>query len=37
MGSQNFPGSWGRNFNGSKFEIILISIKQMLVYIFVGI
>lgn len=33
--SQNFPGSWGSNFVGtcSKFGIILINIKEILVYI----
>ena len=31
VGSQNFSGSRGRNFVGSKFGIILINIKQMLV------
>lgn len=33
MGSQNFPGSLRRDFFGSKFGIILISIKQILVYV----
>lgn len=38
VGSQNFPGSWGHDFVGtcSKFWTILISIKQILVYTFVG-
>lgn len=38
MGSQNIPGSWVRNFIGSKFGMILISIngKQMLGYTIVG-
>lgn len=28
VGSQTIPGSWGRNFFVSKFEIILINIKK---------
>lgn len=30
--SQNFLGSWGRNFVGSVIRIILINITQMIVY-----
>lgn len=36
MGGQNFPGYWGRNFVGSVIGIILIYMKQMIVYTFVG-
>lgn len=36
-GSNIFPGSWGRDFVERKFGIILIKMKQMLVYSFVGI
>lgn len=36
VGSQNVPGSWGRNNFGCKFGIILINIQQMLDYTFVG-
>lgn len=32
IGSQNFLGSWGRNFVGSVIRIILINIEQMIVY-----
>lgn len=32
VGSQNFPGSWGRIFDGSA---ILINIKQMILYMLV--
>lgn len=32
IGSPNFLGSWGRNFVGSVIRIILIDIKQMIVY-----
>lgn len=32
VGSQNFLGSWGRNFFGSVIRIILINITQMIVY-----
>lgn len=36
MKSKNFPCSRGCKFVGSKIRIIIISIKQMLVYTFVG-
>lgn len=36
MGSQNVPGSGGRNCVGSVIGIILINIKQMIAYKFVG-
>lgn len=32
-----FPCSWGYNFVGNVIGIILIDIKQMVVYMFVGI
>lgn len=35
MGGQNFPGYWGHNFVGSVIGIILIYMKQMIVYTFV--
>lgn len=34
--SQSFSGSWGRNFVGNAIGMILIDIKQMAVYRFVG-
>lgn len=36
LGSQNVPGSGGRNCVGSVIGIILINIKQMIAYKFVG-
>lgn len=36
VGTQNFPGSWGDKSVVGKFGIILISIRQMLVYTFMG-
>lgn len=36
LGSQSFPGSWRCNFAGSLIEIILIIIKQVIVYGLVG-
>lgn len=36
MGSQNFSGSWEHIFVGSVFRIILINIKQIIVYRLVG-
>lgn len=35
-GSQNFPAPWGRNLVDSVIWIILIDIKQIIVYRFVG-
>lgn len=32
VGSQKFPGQWGRNFVGGAIKINLIDIKQMIVY-----
>lgn len=32
LGNQNFPGLWGRYFVGKVIRIILIDIKQMIVY-----
>lgn len=36
VGSQNGPGSWGRNSVDRIIRIISINIKQMIVYSFVG-
>lgn len=33
---QNFSGLWGRNFVGTKIEIVLLNIEQILVYMFIG-
>lgn len=35
-GQLNWPVSWGRNLFGSKIGIILMNIKQMFVYKFLG-
>lgn len=36
VGSQNFPAPWGRNLVDSVIRIILIDIKQIIVYRFMG-